>query len=155
MKNLSRIEKNRLEFERLKDDVSYKDVAFNAQKGGLMATHVNHNFDKTKGGYERDVQNIGFTNGHAVVFEAEPGTVFNQRYAEGTWNDKPFEIGAAENGTSTNIKNAMNHCASKPGIKVAVVYFPNKNFDKKTVLNAIARWNGLGKINAKGWTNFD
>ena len=40
-------------FNKLKSDGNYRDVAFNAVNGGVKATHVEHNFDKHKGGGTR------------------------------------------------------------------------------------------------------
>ena len=106
---------NKREYYRLLKDGNYTDVRFNPKNGALMAIHKEHNFDKQKGQYEKNVQKIGFDNGNAVIFESETGKAIGQRYTEGLWNGKSFEIASAETGTSNNIKKGLNHCASKPG----------------------------------------
>ena len=55
----------------------------------------------------------------------------------------PFEIAGAENGTKTNIRNALKHCASKPNVKIAVLFFPNNNFDAKELNDGLAMYCGL------------
>ena len=78
------------------------------------------------------------------MLEAEPGNTFKHKYSEGTWNGNVMEIAGAETGNSANIRNALKHCASKPNVKVAVVFFPDSN--ALSVLNiekGIARYNGL------------
>ena len=49
---------------------------------------------------------------------------------------------SAENGTSNNIRNALKHCATKPGCEVAVIFVLEdmKNADLRT---GLARYNGL------------
>ena len=137
-------EERKKQFEELKADPKYIDVDFNPNNGGLKATHLDHKFDNKKGWYERRIQSIGFKEGHAVVLEAEPGNTFKHKYSEGTWNGNVMEIAGAETGNSANIRNALKHCASKPNVKVAVVFFPDSN--ALSVLNiekGIARYNGL------------
>lgn len=45
---------NHKEYERLSKDKNYKDVAYDEKSGGVKATHVGHNFDKSS----KDTQNI-------------------------------------------------------------------------------------------------
>ena len=149
------IEVNRKEYERLLTDDNYIDVQFNPENGGLKATHINHKFDNKNGKYEKNVQNVGFNNGNAVIFESEKGKAIGQRYTEGLWNGKSFEIAGTETGTSNNVKKGLNHCASKPDVKVAVLYFPNDNFNSTTFENAFARYEGIGKSGGKGYVKFD
>lgn len=61
----------------------------------------------------------------------------------GGWDGLPFEIAGAENGTANNIRNALKHCAKKPGSKVAVIFFPNGNFNTEEFNNGLAKFNGL------------
>ena len=55
----------------------------------------------------------------------------------------PFEIAGAETATSSNIRNALKHCASKPDTKIAVIYFPNDNFDIGEFNIGLSKFNGL------------
>jgi len=150
-----KIEANSKEYERLLKDEKYTDVQFNPETGGLKATHINHNFDDVNGIYERNVQKIGFADGNSIILESEKGKPIGQRYTEGLWNGKPFEIAGSETGTSNNMKKGLNHCAEKPNVRVAVLYFPNDNFDISTFENAFARFEGVGKSGGKGYVKFE
>lgn len=146
------VEKRKAEYERLKADPDYTDVEFNPKTGALKATHVEHNFDKKRGWYEKTVQDVGFRTGHSAILGKEDHTVKHKKNTEGTWDDKLFEIGAIETGTSSNIKNALKHCASKPGCAIAILFAPQK-IDLKEFSIGLQRYNGL-----KGtpqWKQFD
>lgn len=93
--------------------------------------------------FQKQAQNVGFKSGHSVILENEPHNHFNRRRVEGSWDGKPFEIAGAENGTKTNIRNALKHCASKPNVKIAVLFFPNNNFDAKELNDGLAMYCGL------------
>ena len=80
------------EYKRLRSDKNYIDVVFCTETGGLMATHKEHNFDKHKGHYEKEVQYIGFKYGNSVILESEKGNVLGKSYPDGLWNGKDFEI---------------------------------------------------------------
>ena len=150
-----RIEANRKEYERLMKDDNYTDVRFNQKNGALAAIHREHNFDPKKGKYEKCVLEVGYNNGNAVIFGSETGESLGIRYTDGLWNGKSLEITAAETGTSNNIKKGLNHCASKPKVKVAILFFPNDNFEIATFENAFARYTGIGKSGGKGYVEFD
>lgn len=152
--NQKRIEENRKEYERLKNDPNYYDVQFNPKTGGLKARHIGHSFDKRKGGYEKRTQNIGFKYGRAVILEAEPGNIRYQRHTEGTWDGLLFEIGAAETATQNNIRDALKHCASKRTTEIAIVYFPNNNFDLSTFYDALRAYEGLKHKKDGQYLNF-
>ena len=149
---LSEREKRYIDLSRNRD---YTDVAFNRVNGGLKATHIYHNFDKSKGWYERTVQDVGFTNGHSVVLESEIGKQIGERYTEGEWNGRLFEIGAAETATSNNIKSALNHCSSKPECKTAIVFFSTEDVDMSQIRRTLSRWFGLIRSGAKGAVDFE
>ncbi len=140
----ARIEANRREYERLKADPNYTDVEFNPKNGGLKATHVEHNFDGDKGWYEQHVQITGYKNGHSIILEKEIHTIKNKRNVEGLFDGQSFEIAAAETGIANNIRNALKHCASKPGCKVAVVFFPDENkVDMSLIRVGLKKYFGL------------
>ena len=140
---------NKAEFNRLKNNPNYKDVAYDEKSGGVKATHVSHNFDHKKGDYEIVVQNVGFLSGHSVILEEERHDLYKQRNAEGSWDGVPFEIAGREEGTPQNIRNGLKHCASKPNVRVAVLYFPNNNFDIENFHKGLALFTGL-----KGTTQY-
>ncbi len=116
---------NNREYHRLRTDVNYQDVEFDYNTGGLKATHIEHNFDRKRGVYEKRVLQIGYSHGDAVILEKEDHTKYKQRNTEGFYNNRLFEIAGAENGTPRNIRNALKHCASKPDAEIAIIYFPN------------------------------
>jgi len=130
-------------YQRLLNDPDYKDVQYDPTTGGLKATHVDHNFDNDKGWYEENVQMAGFKSGHFVILEAEYHNIYRHRNCEGLWDGLLFEIAGAENGTASNIRNALKHCAKKTGCQVAVIYFPNDNFNAEEFLHGLAKFNGL------------
>lgn len=140
---------NKAEFNRLKNNPDYKDVAYDEKSGGVKATHVSHNFDHKKGDYEKVVQNVGFLSGHSVILEEERHDLYKQRNAEGSWDGVPFEIAGREEGTPQNVRNGLKHCASKPNVRVAVLYFPNNNFDIENFHKGLALFTGL-----KGTTQY-
>ena len=41
------------------------------------------------------------------------------------------------------VRNALKHCAQKPDSKVAVIYFPEDNFNAEEFNRGLARFNGL------------
>ena len=139
-------------YEKLKNNPNYTDVAFNESNGGIKATHVKHNLDKSKGHYEKSAQEIGYQNGEIVILEEEIHSVLNQRNTEGTWNLIPFELAAAETGTSQNIRNALKHCASKPNAEVAVVYSLIE-LSTEAINAGLNRFNGL-RNDPKQWKHF-
>ena len=136
-------DKNKAEYNRLLNASDYKDVGFHEESGGVKATHVGHKFDGKKGWYETDVQDAGFRSGHSVVFGEEPQDIYKHKSCEGLWDGLPFEIAGAETATSNNIRNALKHCASKPDTKIAVIYFPNDNFDIDEFNIGLSKFNGL------------
>ena len=131
------------DYNALKGNHLYRDVRFNKGNSGIAATHVRHNFDGKKGWYEKTVQDVGFKEGHKVILEEEIHTIQRKKNTEGTWDDKLFEIAAAESATKNNIRNALKHCASKPGTEVAVVFFPEEAFNEKNFEQGYAMFSGL------------
>ena len=131
------------EYERYSADPNYRDVAFDRSTLGLKATHIRHNFDPKKGWYERAAQDAGYRAGHSVILEAEDHTVLHLKNIEGSWDGKKLEIGGAENGTSSNVRNALKHCATKPDCQTAVVYLPKGEYDFGEIRSGMARYYGL------------
>ena len=116
---------------------------FDEVSGGVKATHKGHNFNEKNGWYEKQTQFVGFKAGHSVILENEPHNHFNQKSAEGSWDGKTFEIAGAENATKTNIRNALKHCAKKPNVNIAVLFFPNNKFDAEEFNNGLSMYCGL------------
>jgi hypothetical protein len=138
-----RILKNKTLFLKLKEDTNYSDVKFNESTGGLMASHVGHNFHKKLGYQEKEVQKAGFKNGDAVIFENEPSNTFKVKHPDGTWNAAVLEIASTTTGTANNIRNGLKHCASKQITEVAVLYFPKGKFNVQNFESGLAKYNGL------------
>lgn len=111
------------EFVKYLKNNDYKDQKFDWESLGYKATHNDHNFDKSTGKYEKDVQNAGFKNGDCVIFEAEHGKPDGQNYTEGLWNGYNFEIGSSLGDGKGNIKGILKHCKNK-NAQIAVVNFP-------------------------------
>lgn len=144
---------NKAEFNRLKNNPNYKDVAYDEKSGGVKAVHNQHNFDDKKGWYELRAQNAGFLHGHSVILEREDHTKQGKKNTEGRWDGELFEIAGAENATENNIIRALKHCAKKDA-DIAVVYFPNDNFNAQTFEQAYIRFLGLKKRNDGQYRRF-
>ena len=142
------------EYRRYKDDPNYRDVERN-EKGGLKATHIQHNFDKKGGEYEKHVQTAGFNAGHSVILEAEPGTTYKLKYTEGLWDGRKFEVAGRETATENNVLRGLKHCASKQTTKIAVLDYPKGGFDQSILENAIKRYKGLEKLDDGQFVPFE
>lgn len=150
-----RILNNAEQYEALKADPKYKDVAFDYTNGGLKATHIEHNFDKVGGVYEREVMTAGYNSGVAVILQSEKFNEFKVRSTEGTWDGKFFEVAGRETATSNNILSGLKHCAAKRKTKIAIIDLPNGGFDESIAENAISRYKGLEKLNDGQFLKFD
>ena len=144
------------EYRRYKDDPNYTDVKIDKKTGAYKATHVEHNFDKAKGEYERTTRDVGYKNGHCVVLESEKGKGIGENYTEGLWNGSRFELASCESPeNNNNIVKGLKHCASKTETETAVLYFPNGNFVREDVERAIKRYYGLKKTLGDGFKDFE
>ena len=154
MKNSEQIIAERRDtWQKLSKNGDYHDILFDEQTGGLKATHKGHYFDRLKGWYEEEVQKASFKNGNAVILEKEVHSEFKKINTEGTWNGQKFEIAGKETVTPKNIREGLKHCAKKPGCKVAVLFFPNNNFDCANFHSGLAMYSGLRGTSQ--WTGFD
>ena len=133
-------------YARLLEDEEYKNVRFDRRTLGLMATHVEHNFDKIGGKYERSVQKAGYRTGHSVILEKEYGDVIGQRFTEGTWDGMEFEVSGRETATPNNVLRGLVHCAAKRKTEVAVLHFPNGGFDESVFEKVLKRYKGLERL---------
>lgn len=114
-----------------------------------------HHLDKKGGQYEIHVQNAGVKNGHSVILEEEKGDVYLQKYTEGLWDGKPFEVAGRETATENNILRGLKHCAEKKTTQIAVLDFPNGGFDEQIVERAIKRYEGLKRLNDGQYLKFN
>ena len=132
------------QFAELLKDPDYRDVDFDWNNAGLKATHVDHNFDKAKGIYEKTARDVGYKNGHSVILESEMGKGIGENYTEGLWNKSLFELASCESvENNNNIVKGLKHCASKSDTRTAVLYFPKGDFVREDVERAIGRYYGL------------
>lgn len=151
--SIGEYQKRKAEADRLKNDPNYENVQFNPETGALKATHINHNIDDNKGWYEIKVQDVGYNHGHTVILEEENHSEHNKTHVEGTWNGLKFEIAGKETATANNIRNGLKHCADKEGCKIAVLFFPNNNFNCRSFHEGLAKYNGLKGTSQ--WIHFD
>lgn len=154
IKDVARYEHNKALYERLKNDNNYTDVEFDEASGGVKATHIGHNLDKVGGKYELDALIAGVKAGNAVVLENEKFGDVGQRFTEGLWNGKPFEVAGCETGSANNILRGLKHCASKRETEFAVIVLSNSDFDKLVFETAIKRFKGLEKLNDGQYLKF-
>lgn len=153
-KKYENYEENRKLYDKLKADNNYTDVEFDEKTGGLKATHVKHRFDKNKGFYERNVQDIGYKNGYSVLLEKEESSEIGHKFTDGLWDGKKCEIAGAETATKSNIKKALIHCASKRETEIAIVYFPKIQPSEDIIQEGVAKYIGLLKNGADGTIRF-
>lgn len=147
------IEERRQLYEQLRRDPDYTDVAFDPKTGGLKATHVRHNFDKKGGTGEKRAQEIGFQAGNAVLLLEEDSTLLGIKTVDGLWNGEKMEIATSLRGGANSIVRGLSHCASKPGVSVAVIV-TMKTPEENVVSRALARFKGLKKSNPQQWKEF-
>lgn len=135
-------------------DKNYTDQKFDWESGGYKAVHKGHNFDQNKGWYEKAVAEAGMKSGNYILLTEELDNVFKKRFIEGLWNDEKFEISGKETATSNNIRDGLKHCAKKPNTKIAVLFFPNNNFQLNTFYEGLKKYNGL-KNDERQWKHFE
>ena len=121
----------------------YEQIEYNHTTGGLLAVQQGHNLDRGKGWYETTAAHVGYENGHAVILTLEDHSKLYVKNTDGTWDGQVMEIAAVETGTANNIRNALKHCACKPNTEVAVLIFPNDNFNAKELAHGMAKYYGL------------
>jgi len=115
----TKIEANRKEFERLLKDSNYIDVRFNADNGGLMATHKGHKKNNPKdetyfGGLtpidlEKECQYVLYKNGYNCILENENIKDANGKFVsslDSTTNGIPMDIKSATKITD-NYRNLL------------------------------------------------
>ena len=127
------------QYHKLKRNPLYVDVHYDAQTGGLQATHVEHRFDPKRGYYEKYIQELLFAHGHKVILESEVLQLQNVKTPDGSLNDRIFEIKAIEGTGHNNIKRKFNEAHSQ-GCEHVVLYYPNLS-----LYNEIALHIGYGK----------
>ena len=133
-------------YKALLNDPNYKDVLFNANNGGLVASHIHHNFDGRGGQYELHVRTAGYNRGDILIFESEWFKPQGEKSTEGTWNGKLFEVAGCETATSSNILNGLKHCAKKQKTEIAVLDFPFGGFNLEEFERSLRRYRGLEKV---------
>lgn len=143
------------EYKRVRESDEYENVAFDFKTLGLKANHVGHNFDKRGGVYEKHVRDAGYNAGHAVILENELGGAFSERFTEGTWDGKKFEVAGCETGTSNNILHGLSHCASKGETRIAVLDFPKGGFNREVWERTLGRYRGLKNVNNGQYLEFE
>ena len=137
----------------LLNNPDYQEVHFDWGNGGLRGDHIEHNFDKTGGKYERHVQMAGYKAGHTVILESEKG--FDSKRNEGLWDSKLFEVAGRETATPNNVLRGLVHCAKTPDTRIAILDFPNGGFDEAIVKRGIARYIGYQKVEGFEFVRFD
>ena len=142
------IHKREQEYNDFLSDKSYTDVLFNIATGALQATHLEHNFDRVKGYYEKHVQKIIYDNGNKIILESErkaPGI----KTPDGTLNDIVFDIKSVEGTGKNNIKNKFNEAASQ-GCEHLVLFFPNADlYNQITIIQGYEKYRGVVKKEKK------
>jgi hypothetical protein len=117
-------------------------VEFDWKTGGVKESHIDHNFDKKGGVYEKHVQTAGYKAGHSVILTSEQGKPDGEKYTEGVWDGLTFEIGSSCGTGKGNIKGILKHCKRKKA-EIAIVNFPDSSiFSMERLQDGIAAYNG-------------
>ena len=150
-----RVIANAKQHKTLKNNPDYTDVEFDLRSGGVKATHKDHNFHKVGGIFEREVLNAGYKDGNSVILCNEKSHVIGQRFTEGLWNGKQFEVAGKQQSREIDYLKALKHCASKHTTKIAVIDLPNGGFDESILRKAMNRYNGLEKLHDGQYVAFE
>lgn len=150
-----RVIANAEQYKALKDDPNYTEVRFDNYTGGVSAVHIEHSFDKHDGRFEREVLNAGYNEGMSVVLGKEGSKVIGERFTEGLWNGKPFEVAGKRQAREIDYLKGLKHCASKRTTQIAVIDLPNGGFNQETLQGAIRRYNGLEKLQDGQFLKFE
>lgn len=150
-----RVIANAEQYRKFKDDPNYTEVRFDNYTGGVSAVHIEHNFDKHDGRFEREVLNAGYNEGMSVVLGKERSKVIGERFTEGLWNGKPFEVAGKRQAREIDYLKGLKHCASKRTTQIAVINLPNGGFNQETLQGAIRRYNGLEKLQDGQFLKFE
>ncbi len=139
-------ERERL-FNEYKKNPKYFDVELN-ENGGLKATHIEHNFDKRTGKFEKHIQNLFFKRGDLFTLENESSSIPGKKI-DGFINDYSHDISVIFGNGDNTIKRALNHSREKKA-QVAILYFNNKkDFDIEWLELGINKYNGQTKYRFK------
>jgi hypothetical protein len=128
---LQRIDSNKADYVRLRNDSSYTAVSFNENTGGLLAIHKEHHFDPTvgkfgipRGDYERIAAEVLYSYGRSVVLKSEQ-LGENEKTPEGLLDGNIFDIKGIEGAGKNTIRHKFAE-ASSQGCKTIVLYFHKK-----------------------------
>lgn len=128
---------NKETFNKLIADKNYFDVVFNDISGGVKATHKDHKFDKVRGHYEKEVQDILHLQGRKIILEPEIRVTKN---IEGFLDNIPVEIKSIIGNSHVTIKKRIAESVAK-GADCCILYFPKKS-DPNLLQEAIKTYRG-------------
>jgi len=130
------------EYEQLRSNEEYTDVAYDKNTGGLKATHKQHQFNPRNGHLEKQARDILFESGYKIILESEAQKGIGVKLIDGTINDIPMEISSITGSGINSVKHALNHCRQK-GAKAAVLYFPDGSlYSDQRIKEGLAKYEG-------------
>ena len=133
-------EARKAEYDRLSANSDYSNVDKN-ERGGVKAIHKDHLFDKNKGHYEKEAQDILFKNGDSIILESEKGDV-GVKNIDGFYNGMKADIKAIEGSGKNTIKRKFQE-AQAQGAEAVILYFPDKElFSIDRLNNGLAMFSG-------------
>jgi hypothetical protein len=112
-------------------------VEFHAKSGGMKASHIEHKFDKVRGHYEKEVQDLLFGKGDKFVLEIETDTGKN---IEGFLNGVATEIKTILGRSSATISKRIAQSVDK-GAEICILYFP-EFYDAQIFAEALKDYSG-------------
>lgn len=150
-----RVIANAEQYNRLKDNPDYMEVRFDNYTGGVSAIHREHNFHKVGGVFEREVMQAGYNEGMSVILGKERSSVIGERFTEGLWNGKQFEVAGKQAARDKDYLNGLKHCASKRTTQIAIIDLPNGGFNSETLEKGLNRYKGLEKLGGGQFLKFE
>lgn len=128
-------------FYDLQKNKEYKEVTFDMDTLGVKATHIDHNFDKKTGKYEKEVQDLFFKKGDEIILTSENPQIPGKK-TDGILNGKTFDISSILGSGKNTIKRALNHSKDKLA-DIAILHFPDTEaFELERLENSIRMFNG-------------
>ena len=122
-----RVIANAEQYRRLKDDPNYINVQFDNYTGGVMATHIEHNFEQQvgrfgipRGDYERNATTALYREGHSIILRGELGEA-GVKQPDGFIDGVLMDI----KGIEGNCLYSMNR-ANIQRVNTAILYFHNE-----------------------------
>lgn len=148
-------EENYSEYQRLLQDISYTDVVYDEESGGVSAVHTLHKFDKQigvngfrRGDYERQALVAIRKRGHRIILGSEKSSQ-GVKVCDGLLDDVRMEIKAVEGEGTWAIPTKLRE-AEKQHAECVVLFFPDSGkYSPQRMSEGIRLYNTGPSFNAQ------